>query len=31
MRVLENKVLRRLFGLKKQKITGEWRRLQMKL
>jgi hypothetical protein len=25
--VFENRVLRRLFGLKKDKVTGEWRKL----
>ena len=25
--VLENRVLRRIFGAKKNKVTGEWRRL----
>ena len=27
LRVLENKVLRKIFGAKKDKITGEWRKL----
>jgi hypothetical protein len=27
LRVFENKVLRRIFGPKKDEITGEWRRL----
>jgi hypothetical protein len=27
LRVFDNKVLRRIFGPKKDKITGEWRRL----
>jgi hypothetical protein len=27
MRVFENKVLRRIFGLKRDEVTGEWRRL----
>ena len=27
LKVLENRVLRRLFGSKKDKVTGEWRRL----
>jgi hypothetical protein len=27
LRVLENKVLRRIFGPTKDKVTGEWRRL----
>jgi len=26
-RVFENKVLRRIFGLKKDEVTGEWRKL----
>jgi hypothetical protein len=26
-RVFENRVLRRIFGLKRDKVTGEWRRL----
>jgi hypothetical protein len=26
--VLENRVLRRIFGAKKNKVTGEWRRLR---
>jgi hypothetical protein len=25
--VLENRVLRRVFGLKRSEVTGEWRRL----
>jgi hypothetical protein len=25
--VFENRVLRRVFGLKRDKVTGEWRRL----
>ena len=25
--VLENRVLRRIFGLKRSEVTGEWRRL----
>jgi len=25
--VFENRVLRRIFGLKKDKVTGEWRKL----
>jgi len=28
LRVFENWVLRRIFGLKKDKVTGEWRKLQ---
>ena len=27
LRVFENRVLRRIFGPKKDKLTGEWRRL----
>jgi hypothetical protein len=27
MRVLENRVLRKIFGPKRDKVTGEWRRL----
>jgi hypothetical protein len=27
MRVLENRVLRRIFGPKRNEVTGEWRRL----
>jgi hypothetical protein len=27
LRVLENRVLRRIFGPKRDKVTGEWRRL----
>jgi hypothetical protein len=27
LRVFENRVLRRIFGLKRAKVTGEWRRL----
>jgi hypothetical protein len=30
LRVLENKVLRRIFGPKRDEITGEWRRLHNK-
>jgi hypothetical protein len=30
LRVLENKVLKRRFGPKKNEITGEWRRLRNK-
>jgi len=26
--VFENRVLRRIFGLKKDEVTGEWRKLQ---
>jgi hypothetical protein len=27
LRVFENKVLRRMFGPKRDEVTGEWRRL----
>jgi hypothetical protein len=27
LRVLENRVLRRVFGLKRDEVTGEWRKL----
>jgi hypothetical protein len=27
LRVFENRVLRRVFGLKRDKVTGEWRKL----
>jgi hypothetical protein len=27
MRVFENRVLRRIFGLKRDEVTGEWRKL----
>jgi hypothetical protein len=27
LRVFENRVLRRIFGLKRDEVTGEWRRL----
>ena len=27
LRVLENRVLRRIFGRKRDKVTGEWRKL----
>jgi hypothetical protein len=27
LRVFENRVLRRIFGSKRNKVTGEWRRL----
>jgi hypothetical protein len=30
MRVFENKVLRRIFGPKRDEVTGEWRRLHNK-
>jgi hypothetical protein len=28
LRVFENRVLRRIFGSKRDKVTGEWRKLQ---
>ena len=28
LRVFENRLLRKIFGPKKDKITGDWRRLQ---
>jgi hypothetical protein len=31
MRVLENKVLRRIFGLKKDKVMGGWRKPRIHL
>jgi hypothetical protein len=30
LRVFENRVLRRIFGPKRDKVTGEWRRLRNK-
>jgi hypothetical protein len=27
LRVFENRVLRRVFGLKRDEVTGEWRKL----
>ena len=27
MRVFENRVLRRIFGLKRDEVTGEWKKL----
>jgi hypothetical protein len=30
LRVIENKVLRRIFGPKRDEVTGEWRRLHNK-
>jgi hypothetical protein len=30
LRVFENKVLRRIFGPKREEVTGEWRRLHNK-
>jgi hypothetical protein len=29
LRVFESRVMRRIFGTKKDKITGEWRRLHI--
>jgi hypothetical protein len=29
LRVFENRVLRRIFGRKKDEVTGEWRRLHI--
>jgi hypothetical protein len=29
--VFENRVLRRIFGLKRDEVTGEWRRLYNEL
>jgi len=29
LRVFENRVLRRIFGLERDEITGEWRRLHI--
>jgi hypothetical protein len=31
LRVFENRVLRRIFGTKKDDVTGEWRRLHNKV
>ena len=31
LRVLENRVLRRVFGLKRDEVTGEWRKLHNEL
>jgi hypothetical protein len=28
LRVFENRVLRRIFGLKRDEVTGEWRKLR---
>jgi len=28
LRVFENRVLRRIFGSKRDEVTGEWRKLQ---
>jgi hypothetical protein len=30
LRVFENRVLRRIFGLERDEVTGEWRRLHKK-
>ena len=30
LRVLENRVLRRIFGLKRDELTGKWRKLHNK-
>jgi hypothetical protein len=30
LRVFENRVLRRIFGTKRDEVTGEWRRLHEK-
>jgi hypothetical protein len=30
LRVLENRVLRRIFGSKRDEVTGEWRRMHNK-
>jgi hypothetical protein len=30
LRIFENKVLRRIFGPKRDEVTGEWRRLHNK-
>jgi hypothetical protein len=30
LRIFENKVLRRIFGPKRDEVTGEWRRLRNK-
>jgi hypothetical protein len=30
LRVFENRMLRRMFGLKRDEVTGEWRRLHNK-
>jgi hypothetical protein len=30
LRVVENRVLRRIFGLKRDEVTGEWRKLHNK-
>ena len=31
LRVFENRVLRRIFGTKRDEVTGEWRKLHMSL
>jgi hypothetical protein len=30
LKVFENRVLRRIFGLKRDEVTGEWRKLQVR-
>jgi len=30
LRVFENRVLRKIFGLKREEVTGEWRKLHDK-
>jgi hypothetical protein len=30
-RVFENRVLRRIFGLKRDEVTGEWRKMQIEV
>jgi hypothetical protein len=30
LRVLENRVLRKIFGPKRDEVTGEWRKLMMR-
>jgi hypothetical protein len=30
MRVFENRVLRRIFGPKRDEVTGEWRKMHIK-
>jgi hypothetical protein len=30
LRIIQNKVLRRIFGPKEDEVTGEWRRLHKK-
>ena len=31
MRVVENRVLRKIFGTKREAVTGEWKRLHNKV